>query len=789
MLRFLTLGAVRLVDSSGASIDIAGTQPKRLALLAYLAVARPRGGQRRDRIVAMLWPELDQNRARSALRQALYVLRRTFGDDLILTGGMNDIAVNRERLTCDAWDLDAAIDRRDANEVARLLQGELLTGLFVSDAPEFEQWLDDERMRVRATAAKAFFDAARGAPDVRECADWLARAVRLTPLDESGARHGMMLLAERGDRSGALAMFDALTQRLDRELEVPPSPETSALAAKIRTMPLTDAVVSLARERMPRSPAAPHAAPARSPHTRAPWLVAAAAVLLLAANTRIGRGGDERDARIVAVVGDNGAPVRASLASSRLMTVLAADADVERAGTLVRVTATTVADSSRNSAEVIDATRNAIIRVVEGAWTHRPQDANVQAAFGEQVATAVATALYPGWANGLSDPPSLSAYRAFVEGMAEIKRERHESAAALFAAAFREDSAFTAAGLLAAAELHQLGLTATADTIVRAVARRRAQLPAVDLALLDWMDARLRGDQLAAFAFISRVAELAPDAELAQLEVAIEANETARPEMALAALNRFASSAEFGEAWPGYWSSRAETLHLMGEHERELADIRRALVRHPETRLLEGYELRALAALGRTAEVRAKIDLLVGGDRSPAAAAVVRQTASELRAHGHPQLAAQLLADVRRWIQTGHVAAPDSMTRQIGLARTAYLQDDRATARRVYSSILGAGRSCVDCVGLLGVLAARDGDTTGVARADQQLAATSVPYQFGRHTLWRARIAATSGDTRRAATLLRSAFAQGLELDINHHTDVALAGIDPSAVYRTLLGR
>ena len=44
------------------------TQPKRLALLLYLALAEPQGLHSRDRLLALLWPEADDGSSRHALR-------------------------------------------------------------------------------------------------------------------------------------------------------------------------------------------------------------------------------------------------------------------------------------------------------------------------------------------------------------------------------------------------------------------------------------------------------------------------------------------------------------------------------------------------------------------------------------------------------------------------------------------------------------------------------------------------------------------------------------------------
>src|SRR5262245_45665609 len=62
------LGSLEVLDPSGREIRSVLAQPKRLALLSYLALARPDSYRRRDAVVALFWPEFDQSRARAALR-------------------------------------------------------------------------------------------------------------------------------------------------------------------------------------------------------------------------------------------------------------------------------------------------------------------------------------------------------------------------------------------------------------------------------------------------------------------------------------------------------------------------------------------------------------------------------------------------------------------------------------------------------------------------------------------------------------------------------------------------
>src|SRR5947199_5634770 len=72
MIELRMLGTLDLKGADGRAVHSILAQPKRLALLAYLAVQA--AGARRDSVVALFWPELDTAHARGALRQSLRFL-------------------------------------------------------------------------------------------------------------------------------------------------------------------------------------------------------------------------------------------------------------------------------------------------------------------------------------------------------------------------------------------------------------------------------------------------------------------------------------------------------------------------------------------------------------------------------------------------------------------------------------------------------------------------------------------------------------------------------------------
>src|SRR3982751_4148852 len=127
MIQLHLLGATDL-RRDGADLRLSVSQPKRLALLAYLASASPRGFHSRDTLLALFWPELDQERARSALRQALHYLRRALGEEVVTARGDREVGIDPAALWCDAVAFDEAVTAGCHQDALELYRGDLLPG-------------------------------------------------------------------------------------------------------------------------------------------------------------------------------------------------------------------------------------------------------------------------------------------------------------------------------------------------------------------------------------------------------------------------------------------------------------------------------------------------------------------------------------------------------------------------------------------------------------------------------------------------------------------------------------
>ena len=237
MIELRLLGTLQLSAADGRDLTALARQSKRTALLLYLAAAVPYGLHRRETLLALFWPELDETKARSALSQALYVLRNALGEQAIVTRGDDEVGISRSVVWCDVHAFETALDAGQFAEALVLYRGGLLNGFSLSDAPELGRWVDQERERLRERAAEgawALAEARAAAGDAVHATRWARWAAGLASADEAVIRRLMTFLLRLGDRAAAIRAYETFADRLSQEFELEPSAETQSLAKEIR---------------------------------------------------------------------------------------------------------------------------------------------------------------------------------------------------------------------------------------------------------------------------------------------------------------------------------------------------------------------------------------------------------------------------------------------------------------------------------------------------------------------------------------------------------------------------
>ena len=228
------------------------------ALLAYLAVESNRPHSR-EKLAALLWPDQSPESSRTSLRQALATLRRALCDQdstvpvLLLDQG--SLQVNP---VASIWlDMDVLQQELNASQshshtdietcqtcVQHLetgvayYRGDFLEGLLLGDGEDFEIWTLAKRELLRLQALTAFHHLTnhyirRG--QYAQAQTYAFRQLEIEPYREEAYQQLMCILARSGQRSAALAQYEACRRILADELGVVPARETLALYERIRS--------------------------------------------------------------------------------------------------------------------------------------------------------------------------------------------------------------------------------------------------------------------------------------------------------------------------------------------------------------------------------------------------------------------------------------------------------------------------------------------------------------------------------------------------------------------------
>jgi DNA-binding SARP family transcriptional activator/TolB-like protein len=206
--------------------------PKSLALLVYMA--REPGPDRRDEILGVLWPDRDEKRARRALNQLLYTLRKA-SPELTLESVEDAVDFGRE-VWLDVEEFEARLEAGDPKRAVELYEGPFLADLAI-DAADFDHWADRQRADLQRKFRKAALELAaqaRESGDHTGAVSFCRRLVDSDPLDDEAQHLLIESLYVRGDRLTALRQYEAYRDLLARELEVEPLEHTRELVARIR---------------------------------------------------------------------------------------------------------------------------------------------------------------------------------------------------------------------------------------------------------------------------------------------------------------------------------------------------------------------------------------------------------------------------------------------------------------------------------------------------------------------------------------------------------------------------
>lgn len=204
------------------------------ALLVYLAVNQR--AHQRETLASLLWGEMPDADARNNLRQALSNLRKFFRPYLKITH--DTVQFNAELpYVLDVEHFIHAFEAGNLEKAITIYKGSFLEGIAIREAPLFEEWAFVQQARLHEQALAALhrlMTAHANCGEYGPAINYANRLLALDPWREEIHRQLMLMQARSGQRSAALAQYNACRAMLHKEFDAEPSAETTALYERIK---------------------------------------------------------------------------------------------------------------------------------------------------------------------------------------------------------------------------------------------------------------------------------------------------------------------------------------------------------------------------------------------------------------------------------------------------------------------------------------------------------------------------------------------------------------------------
>ena len=478
---------------------------------------------------------------------------------------------------------------------------------------------------------------------------------------------------------------------------------------------------------------------------------------------------------IVDVAGtQNDMAARDSAGASAAAQSLARLATLAKAGIVISGSYYRRGDSVAFEADFTDASAGKRLPAIEpvAALASRPLDA--VELLRQRVTAGLASMLDPRLA-ALSAvatrPPSMEAYREFLEGEELRFSDAGDGALQHYVRAAALDSAYVLPLLRIMNLYTNLGRFAAADSIGQILQRRGDRLFPFERLYLALLIANARTDFPGEYAAAVVMARAAPKSQYAANILALAAYRTGHLREADSIYSHLDPESGELRGQADFCVFYVSTLHVLGAHDRVLTDGARACRQFKGGGFAAVPGIFGLAALGREKELRILIEdvlrLPLGRSfSSPDRLAVL--AVHELRAHDHVDAATRLAARVVAW--------HDSSTSEAGvhqpIARARALHAARAWNRleALADTLVKRQPGNIEALAYAGIARAMRGDLAGAARASATIDRVTPPV-FGRRGAFdaRARIAAATGDTAGTMKLLIEAWPPaGRRSDLYH---------------------
>ncbi|MEM7133244.1 MAG: tetratricopeptide repeat protein [Chloroflexota bacterium] len=214
---------------------------KSQAILAYLATTQKEHS--RHALAGLFWGDRSEEKAKNSLRVAINGLRKKIPDHLSITrqtlslDQKSDLLLDIGQLA-EVADVQYRVDLSHLAQATTVYRGDFLDGFALEDAPEFAEWLSQQRSYWRQIALQSLTNLVEHYltdENYGEALRVLNRHLEIDPCSEEAHRRAMTAYSRKGDIAAALNQYRRCEEALSQILGVEPSPETVSIYTSLES--------------------------------------------------------------------------------------------------------------------------------------------------------------------------------------------------------------------------------------------------------------------------------------------------------------------------------------------------------------------------------------------------------------------------------------------------------------------------------------------------------------------------------------------------------------------------
>lgn len=200
------------------------------ALLYYLLVT---GESTRESLATLFWGDMEDNAAKKNLRNTIYLLKKIFSEDLLITSSRSKIALNPKIARMTGMELLTVTD------IAKFLEknpGEFLEGFYCKDVASFDEWVIEKREYFRKNSISCltkFIIKLMSNKDYSTATQYLKHLIELDEYNESAYRV-LMKIYEQEDSYKVMKIYQELERKMSQDLGLVPSVKTQEIYKRIK---------------------------------------------------------------------------------------------------------------------------------------------------------------------------------------------------------------------------------------------------------------------------------------------------------------------------------------------------------------------------------------------------------------------------------------------------------------------------------------------------------------------------------------------------------------------------